>query len=428
MFCLIFKGVGRGVLSEKFKGCDKGNQQMLYGSIIHFVFQQVLQKGLTLEEQILKEATNIVQQARFLHDMYKSNTTEGEVLEEIKKYIPQMKKWLDQYTNFAFACSQKKEDLNITKVTDIEENIWCPRYGVKGKIDLTIKNKERYEKCIVPLELKTGRPSFSMEHKGQLIQISINMNYLEKSCLYLEEYISSITGAQNDSVHMARLHGTTMFKDAKSDAEEHIYKQLNLKIDEFMDLASYDWLLPEAKGHASGYVIDLVAFLQSTFMSFTNLPEKVAKTACMSACKHIANSLKEFLLTNEIRQLTMGSLQQFNLDLIQCEQFAASEPIPGANDGNLTLAFAGIRQLLDLFLNWDWSLYLADYGQTNSKYVRVQPQVALSLLEKLHNADKKKNTIFGSLNKKERDKKKLLDTVLKQLRGLVNGSTQQIQG
>ncbi|XP_063396497.1 DNA replication ATP-dependent helicase/nuclease DNA2-like isoform X1 [Mytilus trossulus] len=167
----------KGVLSEKFKGCDKGNQQMLYGSIIHFVFQQVLQKGLTLEEQILKEATNIVQQARFLHDMYKSNTTEGEVLEEIKKYIPQMKKWLDQYTNLASTCSQKKEDLNITKVIDIEENIWCPRYGVKGKIDLTveiqIKNKERYEKCIVPLELKTGRPSFSMEHKGQVTLYSM---------------------------------------------------------------------------------------------------------------------------------------------------------------------------------------------------------------------------------------------------------------
>lgn len=27
-------------------------------------------------------------------------------------------------------------------------------------------------------------------------------------------------------------------------------------------------------------------------------------------------------------------------------EFAASEPIPGANDGNLTLAFAGIRQVI----------------------------------------------------------------------------------
>ena len=28
----------------------------------------------------------------------------------------------------------------------------------------------------------------------QLIQISINMNYLEKSCVYLEDFISNITG------------------------------------------------------------------------------------------------------------------------------------------------------------------------------------------------------------------------------------------
>lgn len=40
----------------------------------------------------------------------------------------------------------------------------------------------------------------------------------------------------------------------------------------FFVVANYDWSLPESKGHASGYITDLVAFLQSTFMSFTNLP------------------------------------------------------------------------------------------------------------------------------------------------------------
>nr|XP_022341986.1 exocyst complex component 6B-like isoform X1 [Crassostrea virginica]XP_022341987.1 exocyst complex component 6B-like isoform X2 [Crassostrea virginica] len=256
----------------------------------------------------------------------------------------------------------------------------------------------------------------------QLIQIAINMNYLEKSCSYLEDYISSITGAQNDSVHMARLHGTSMFKDARSDAEEHIYSKLNLKISEFIELANYDWLLPESKGHASGYITDLVAFLQSTFMSFTNLPEKVAKTSCMSACKHVATSLMNFLMDNNIKQVTMGALQQFNLDLIQCEQFASSAPVPGTRDGTLLMAFADIRQLLDLFLNWDWSLYLADYGQPTSKYIRVKPSDAISLLEKLNNTDNKKKNLFTTLKKTERDKKKLIDTVLKQLRGLVNGT------
>ncbi|CAH1783134.1 unnamed protein product, partial [Owenia fusiformis] len=256
----------------------------------------------------------------------------------------------------------------------------------------------------------------------QLIQISINMNYLEKSCGCLEDFISEITGAEKDSIHVARLQGTMMFKDAKSEAEGQIYRIINTKIDEFLELANYDWMMAESKGRASGYLMDLIAYLQSTFLSFTNLPGKVAQTACMSACKHIAGQLVDFLMDAEVKAVSMGALQQLNLDLMQCEQFACSEPVPGFNDGTLQLAFQDLRQLLDLFTSWDWSTYLADYGQSSCKYIRVQPSTAIALLEKMKDADKKKN-LFASLKKNERDKKKLLDTVLKQLRGLMNGAT-----
>ena len=40
--------------------------------------------------------------------------------------------------------------------------------------------------------------------------------------------------------------------------------------------AAYDWTLMEPKGHASSYIMDLMAFLQSIFMSFTNLPVRTA--------------------------------------------------------------------------------------------------------------------------------------------------------
>ena len=51
----------------------------------------------------------------------------------------------------------------------------------------------------------------------------------------------------------------------------------------------------------------------------STLQEKVAKTACMSACKHIATSLKDFLLDNNVTQMTIPALMQFSLDLVQCE-------------------------------------------------------------------------------------------------------------
>ena len=63
----------------------------------------------------------------------------------------------------------------VEEVQDIEENIWSPRLGVKGKIDLTVrvslpgKDKQGRTGKVVPLEIKTGRPTFSAEHSGQVL-------------------------------------------------------------------------------------------------------------------------------------------------------------------------------------------------------------------------------------------------------------------
>lgn len=277
----------------------------------------------------------------------------------------------------------------------------------------------------------------------QLIQITINTNHLEDACVHLEDFIAKSIDSQLNAIsssssstsavlmsppssslsssppHMAfKLQGRSMFKDARSDAESQIYLQLNHKIDEFLELATYDWLLAESNGMASAYVSDLIAFLKATFSAFTNLPVKVAQTACHSACKHISNSLMNFLMDEEVKAISLGALEQFNLDLIQCELFAASDPVKGSDDGSLLLCFSELRQLMDLFTSEDWSRYFADYGKPDSKYLRVNPQTALNLLEKKNEADKKKN-LFTALKKNERDKKKLSDTIAKQLKQLI---------
>lgn len=279
----------------------------------------------------------------------------------------------------------------------------------------------------------------------QLIQITINTNYLEEASVYLEEYISktignnysNLFGAHSASVpnagsssttasgggsgSMSKLQGKSMFKDARADAESQIYMQLNQKIDEFLELATYDWMIVESNGLASVYISDLIAFLRSTFEAFTNLPLKVAQTACHSACKHIASSLMCFLMDEEVKCVSMGALTQFNLDLLQCEMFAGSEPVRGFEDGDLIMCFAELRQLMDLFMLWDWNIYFADFGKQHSKYLRVNPNTALNLLEKIREADRKKN-LFISLKKNERDKKRLTDIVIKQLKQLAIGS------
>ncbi|XP_062858750.1 exocyst complex component 6 isoform X3 [Trichomycterus rosablanca] len=257
----------------------------------------------------------------------------------------------------------------------------------------------------------------------ELVQIIINTTHLEQACKYLEDFITNITNVSPETGHTSRLYGLSTFKDARHAAEGEIYTKLNQKIDEFIQLADYEWGMSESDGRASGYLMDLINFLRSTFQVFTHLPGKVAQTACMSACKHLATSLMQMLLDTELKQISMGAIQQFNLDVIQCELFASSEPVPGFQGDTLQLAFIDLRQLLDLFMVWDWSTYLADYGQPTSKYLRVNPSTALALLEKMKDTNKK-NNIFSQFRKNDRDKQKLIETVVKQLRSLVNGMSQ----
>lgn len=145
---------------------------------------------------------------------------------------------------------------------------------------------------------------------------------------------------------------------------------------------------------------------------------KVAQTACMSACKHISTSLMQLLLDPEVRQISMGALYQIHTDIVECESFARAGPVAGFQGDTLLLAFSDLRQLLDLFTQWDWSTYLADYGKPTCKYLRVNPHTALALLEKMRETSRK-NNVFAQFRKTDRDRQKLIDTVIKQLRNLI---------
>ncbi|XP_029171196.1 exocyst complex component 6B isoform X2 [Nylanderia fulva] len=311
-----------------------------------------------------------------------------------------------QVKEFIYACLKFSEDLNFTQ-TEIDEMI-CKTTNLL----LT----RTFSGCLSSLFHK---PSLALL---QVVQIIINTGYLEKSTKYLEEFVSNITG----TLHQGQLSSvgveSAMFRVARDDAEKQICDKLKKKLDEFLELENYDWNLAEPQGHASGFITDLIAFLQSTFTCFTNLPDKVAQVACKSACSHIAEAILGILMSADVKQISMGALQQVNLDTIQCEQFAASEPVIGLPEGTLLQYFLQLRQLLDLFMSWDWPTYFHDYGHDCSKYNLVTPNMAVLLLEKLKESDKK--TMFTVLKKSERDKKKLLETVLKQLRQLAQ-TTQQ---
>ncbi|KAK9303921.1 hypothetical protein QLX08_004515 [Tetragonisca angustula] len=367
------------------------------------VFRDILDEDSFLPIQVTtqEEYDNVL-------DLFPYHDEELQKVEFPKKFpfSDMVPKVYQQVKEFIYACLKFSEDLNFTQ-TEIDEMI-CKSTNLL----LT----RTFSGCLSSLFRK---PSLALL---QVVQIIINTGYLEKSTKYLEEFVSNITGTPHEGQLSSMGVESTMFRVARDDAEKQICEKLKNKLDEFLELENYDWNLAEPQGHASGFITDLIAFLQSTFTCFTNLPDEVAQVACQSACSHIAKSILGILISDDVKQISMGALQQVNLDTIQCEQFAASEPVSGLPEGTLLQHFAQLRQLLDLFMSWDWPTYFHDYGHDSSKYHLVTPNMAVLLLEKLKESDKK--TVFSVLKKSERDKKKLLETVLKQLRQLAQ-TTQQ---
>lgn len=249
----------------------------------------------------------------------------------------------------------------------------------------------------------------------QVIQIIIDTQYLEKAGPFLDDFVCKVTGTQQE----IKQAPSAMFQTARAEAEMQVAAKLCSKLDDFFDeLENYDWLLGEPIGHASPFITDMIAFLQSTFQSFSYLLPGVAQGAYKKACQHISGSFYKLLLSDDVKQISTGALQQISFDLLQCEVFAGIEPVPGQKDGEALRFFAEVRQLLDLLISEEWSAYLHDYGKAENRYNLVQPSTIIVVLEKVREADKK--TMFSVLKKSERDKKKLWETVLRQLRQLAD--------
>jgi len=137
------------------------------------------------------------------------------------------------------------------------------------------------------------------------VQIITDIGYLEEATVFLDELMSGGTGGGDTPGRKQ-----AMFNVAREDAERQISSKLREKMDEFLELENYDWVLGEPQGHASSFITDMIAFLHSIFASLIQCPRAVAVAAARTACTHIATRILNAMLSDDVKQLTMGALQQ----------------------------------------------------------------------------------------------------------------------
>nr|XP_055180751.1 DNA replication ATP-dependent helicase/nuclease DNA2 isoform X2 [Nyctereutes procyonoides] len=177
----------RAVLSETFRSSDLATRQMLIGTVLHEVFQKAISNSFA-PEKLQEFAFQTVQEIRHLKEMYRLNLNQEEVKQEVEEYLPSFSKWAGDFMHKYTSTDLPKMQLSlpsdgnnnnstcnieVINSLDIEESIWSPRFGLKGKIDVTVGVKihrgckTKYK--IMPLELKTGKELNSIEHRSQLV-------------------------------------------------------------------------------------------------------------------------------------------------------------------------------------------------------------------------------------------------------------------
>uniref|UniRef100_G1RMB2 DNA replication ATP-dependent helicase/nuclease DNA2 n=1 Tax=Nomascus leucogenys TaxID=61853 RepID=G1RMB2_NOMLE len=161
----------RAVLSETFRSSDPATRQMLIGTVLHEVFQKAINNSFA-PEKLQELAFQTIQELRHLKEMYHLNLSQDEIKQEVEDYLPSFCKWAGDFmhknTSTDFPQMQLSLiistcNIEVVKPIDIEESKIDVTVGVK--IHRGYKTKYK----IMPLELKTGKESNSIEHRSQVV-------------------------------------------------------------------------------------------------------------------------------------------------------------------------------------------------------------------------------------------------------------------
>lgn len=188
---------------------------LLYGNILHELLQTTLQTREFSLEAIKACLDSILRKPGFQLDMWSCELGVEEVRGEVwEKALQSLVSFGDKWTGPAPKVSRVPEKQNfqlipwvkdsatlhdsmakmsITGLHDIEESIWSPKWGMKGKVDASVhatiddppgKGARQVEggSGPMPFEIKTGRAVGVMEHRAQTMLYTLLMEERYRTC------------------------------------------------------------------------------------------------------------------------------------------------------------------------------------------------------------------------------------------------------
>jgi len=174
-----FDCIRKAVLQDRIKATGETSKPMVYGKILHEIFQQALSAN-RWDAAFLGELVEKTVQTH-VEGLWELGMVDVVLaVEEITAKMGELAAWANVFVTAEPSDASMVDDkqggkvrMSVSKLIAIEEHIWSPTYGLKGNVDATVQStlvdhpKESAKKLIAPFEVKTGRTTQSPAHRAQ---------------------------------------------------------------------------------------------------------------------------------------------------------------------------------------------------------------------------------------------------------------------
>ncbi|CAG8569039.1 30545_t:CDS:10 [Gigaspora margarita] len=247
------------------------------------------------------------------------------------------------------------------------------------------------------------RGKLQSTNMSQIVQIIINLEYFENACSELEKLLKTKRSSHRGG--KIKLYAIDEFRETRKKAEKRIFELVNSKIDDFLELADYDWIPVSIHEYPSPFLQDMIGFLGALISStLYNLPVSIKTFIYFDALSHLATSIRDLILNPDVKKINSNAIINFDVDVTFLENFAR-----GLDDPNIADAFLELRQIVTLLQAENAEEYL-EPSLRNKKYSLLRPVDVVNLFEKWL----RDQTI--SMSAEERARRRAMEGVVRSLR------------
>ncbi|TID21573.1 hypothetical protein E6O75_ATG04968 [Venturia nashicola] len=161
-----FSCLRRAVLQDRVKATGEASAPMMYGHMLHELFQEALKANTWDNPSLIKIMEDML--PRHYETMVEIGLSLNQVQEHIKSKFSEIRGWAEVFISsipkrnaVVKGRSGQQSTMGIKNLLDVEEHIWSPNYGLKGNVDATIQvtvdDGAESRILTVPFELKTGK-------------------------------------------------------------------------------------------------------------------------------------------------------------------------------------------------------------------------------------------------------------------------------